>query len=147
MGDRSASQPTPPVTLRIGRYERANLVPVIHVEALYTDVIGVAISRLNFVGIEASREEEHWLTSGCNLDIVDIGGNAGCTCECPQRRGFEQRKIAVAPAHLDHWLNLQRVAIVVDNHTVVDGLDLKLVVGVDEVTAIVVESGATRNHR
>ena len=59
MGHRPAACAAPPVTLRVGGDKGTDLVREVHVEAFDGDVVGISIRGLDFVQIEACREEQH----------------------------------------------------------------------------------------
>ncbi len=111
MRHRPAACAAPPVTLRVGGDERTDLVRVVHVEAFDGDVVGVAISGLHFMQVEARGEEQHRLATGCHQGFIDIGGHTRRTGHDAEGGGFKQGEIAVASAHFEHGLGGQRVAI------------------------------------
>ena len=145
MRHRAAARAAPPVALRVGGDKRAQRAGVIHVEALDGDVIGIAIGGLDLVHVEARREEQHRFAVRGDEGLIDIGRHPAGAGENAQGGRFQQGKIAVAPAHLDDRLHVERVAIAADHRAIVDGPHFELVSRVDELIALII-AGAVAQH-
>ena len=81
--DSATAKTTPPITLGIGGDIRANLLLIVLVKALDSNIVGVTISSLPFMGIEASWEEKNRFTPRRFEGIINIGRSAAGPSQGP----------------------------------------------------------------